>query len=226
MTSDERWLAALWPFVHTHLPRAPASVVEIGCGPLGGFVPAMRRADYAAIGIDPEAPEDDDYHRIEFERYELPGPVDAVVACTSLHHVGDLDLVLNRVAEALIPGGMLVVVEWAWERFDEATARWCFARLPIVPPSAEPGWLHRHSTEWSTSGLSWDAFCRSWAAEEGLHAGQDIVRQMARLFDPQLCLRGPYFFCDLAGTTEEDEQVAIDAGQIQATGIRYAGNLR
>jgi hypothetical protein len=33
----------------------------------------------------------------------------------------------------LVPGGVLVVVEWAWERFDEATARWCFARLTPQP---------------------------------------------------------------------------------------------
>jgi hypothetical protein len=33
---------------------------------------------------------------------------------------------------------------------------------------------------------------------------------------------GPYFFADLADTSEAEEQTAIDAGQIQAIGIRYA----
>lgn len=37
---------------------------------------------------------------------------------------------------------------------------------------------------------------------------------------------GPYFFADLADTAESQEQAAIDAGQIQATGIRYVGRLR
>ena len=54
------------------------------------------------------------------------------MACTSLHHVADLGDVLDGVGAALAPDGALVVVEWAWERFDEATARWCFARL--APP--------------------------------------------------------------------------------------------
>jgi SAM-dependent methyltransferase len=226
MTPDERWLDALWPFVRGRLPAAPATVVEIGCGPLGGFVPALRRAGYDAVGVDPDAPEDGGYHRIEFELYEPPEPVAAVVACTSLHHVIDIDLVLDRVATALMPAGILVVVEWAWERFDEATAQWCFAHLPPVAPGAEPGWLHRHRDEWIASGRSWQEYCRSWAAEEGLHASQDILRKMAGRFDPWWCTQGPYFFCDLAGITENAEQVAIDAGQIQATGIRYAGRLR
>jgi hypothetical protein len=41
MTPDDRWLAAVWPFVRRQLPSAPARVLEVGCGPLGGFVPAL-----------------------------------------------------------------------------------------------------------------------------------------------------------------------------------------
>ncbi len=89
MTSDEGWLAAMWPFVRAWLPSAPARVLEIGCGPLGGFVPALSRGGYDAVGVDPEAPEGPGYHRVQFERYQSPQPVDCVVACTSLHHVGD-----------------------------------------------------------------------------------------------------------------------------------------
>jgi hypothetical protein len=33
---------------------------------------------------------------------------------------------------------------------------------------------------------------------------------------------GPHFFADLAATSEAEEQAAIDAGLIQAGGIRYA----
>src|SRR5712691_5747822 len=86
VTSDERWLAAVWPFVHRWLPAPPATVVEIGCGPPGGFVPMLRAAGYDASGVDPEAPDGPEYHRTEFERYQVPGPAAAVVACASLHH--------------------------------------------------------------------------------------------------------------------------------------------
>ena len=166
MDADQRWLAAQWPFVRAHLPSLPARVLEIGCGPLGGFVPAARALGYAAEGVDPHAPDEPGYHQVGFEDYRPPVPVDAVVACTSLHHVADLDRVLDRIRGALAPGGRLIVVEWARERFDEATARWCFGRLPPAAADSEAGWLHRHRDRWTGSGPPWREYLNSWAAEE------------------------------------------------------------
>ena len=224
MTPDERWLAAVWPVVRRQLPAPPAQVLEIGCGPLGGFVPMLRAAGYGATGVDPEAPGRPGYHRVEFEAYNLPGPVDAVVACTSLHHVNDLGRVLDRVHGALAPGGVMAVVEWARERFDEPTARWCFARLPRT--DGEPGWLAERQAQWQTSGGSWADYCRSWALAEGLHSGQDILRELQARFATEALGSGPYFFPDLGDTTEAEEQEAIDAGQIQANRVDYHGRRR
>ena len=71
MTPGERWLATLWPLVRDRLPAPPARVVDIGCGPLGGFVPMLRADDYDVVGIDPQAPKEPHYQRIDFERAEL-----------------------------------------------------------------------------------------------------------------------------------------------------------
>jgi hypothetical protein len=76
VTSDERWLAANWPFVRGSLPAAPARVAEVGCGPLGGFVPMLEAAGYQAIGVDPEAPPGPSYRQVEFERYGTAGQLD------------------------------------------------------------------------------------------------------------------------------------------------------
>jgi SAM-dependent methyltransferase len=224
VTCDERWLAANWPFVRAWLPAAPARVAEIGCGPRGGFVPMMQAGGYQATGVDPEAPREPSYRQVEFERYAVPGQLDAVVACTSLHHVAGLAAVLDLVAQALVPGGRAVIVEWARERFDEATARWCFARLP--GPGDDPGWLHRRQAEWRESGQPWDACLRSWVHAEGLHAGQDILDELDARFDCQAAACGPYFFADLTGTSDTDEQAAIDSGLIQANRIQYAGRRK
>ena len=174
--------------------------------------------------FDPQAPEGPWYERAGFEQYEMPGPVSAVVACTSLHHVADLGEVLDLTGASLVPGGTLVVVEWARERFDEATARWCFDRLP--QPSGDPGWLQRRHDQWRASGLPWDGYCRAWAQEEGLHSGQDIIRELDARFDPRSLAYGPYFFPDLACIGEDAEQAAIDAGDIQANRIAYVGQRR
>jgi SAM-dependent methyltransferase len=217
----ERWLSALWPFVRGWLPDPPARVVEIGCGSLGGFVPRLEQAGYEATGIDPEAPPGPSYRQAEFEDSEIPGSVDAIVASLSLHHVADLGEVLDLIHAALVPGGVAVIVEWARERFDEATARWCFDRLP--EPGDDPGWLNRQQAEWRESGLPWEDWLRSWAEDEKLHTGQDILNGLDGRFDREALGFGPYFFADLAATSEADEQAAIDGGLIQANRIQYAG---
>jgi SAM-dependent methyltransferase len=243
----QRWLAAQWPFVRSHLPALPTRLLEIGCGPLGGFVPAARACGYAAEGVDPEAPDEPGYHRIEFENHRPPAAVEAVVACLSLHHVANLDDVLDRILATLAPTGVLIVVEWALERFDEPTARWCFDRLPSTGAAyvhdaaqtraaahadadasgeeAEGGWLHHHRARWLASGTSWEEYVASWARQEGLHAGGDVVAGLDARFHRRLCTVGPYYFADL-GITEAQEQAAIDSGAIQANGIRYVGHPR
>ena len=69
MTPDERWLAALWPSVRASLPAPPVRVLEIGCGPLGGFVPMLQASGYEATGIDPEAPAGAAFRQVGFEDY-------------------------------------------------------------------------------------------------------------------------------------------------------------
>jgi SAM-dependent methyltransferase len=222
MTPSERWLATLWPLVRTRLPAPPARVIDLGCGPLGGFVPFLHSDGYDAAGVDPRAPQTADYHRVEFERLELPERVDAVIASTSLHHVANPDEVVDRLADALSSEGTLIVVEWAWEQFDEATARWCFQRLG----EDEESWLRRLRDEWKSSGREWQTFLGEWAARDGLHRGEALLRLLDERFDRRHLGFGPYFFPDLADNTDADEHAAIVAGLIRATRIDWVGARR
>jgi SAM-dependent methyltransferase len=222
VTPGEQWLAATWPFVRSHLPDAPGRALELGCGHLGGHVPSLRARGYDAIGIDPEAPEGPHYQRTTFESAELPEQVEAVVASTSLHHVADAAEVIDRIAATLRRGGTLVVVEWAWERFDPQTAEWCFERLQA---NAEEGWLHRRRDEWVTSQDDWQTYVHGWAEQEHLHRGDTLLRLLDQRFARRLLEEGPYFFPDLADTTEAEEQAAIDSGEIRAGRIDYVGEL-
>jgi SAM-dependent methyltransferase len=214
----ERWLAAIWPVVRAQLPAAPAHVIELGCGPLGGFVPRLRSSGYDAVGVDPKAPEEAGYHRVEFEEAELPPGADALVASASLHHVADPAEVLDRVAATLAPGGTLVVVEWAWEDFDQPTAEWCFGRL-----GSEEGWVRRRRDGWLGSGEPWTTYFQGWAREEGLHSAETLLRLLDERFERRQLSRGPFVFADLEATSPEDEQRAIDEGEIRATRVDYAG---
>lgn len=223
MASKQEWLDAVWPTVRSRLPAPPAVVVDLGCGSLGGFVPALMADGYRAVGIDPEAPEGPSYRRIEFERSELPEAVDAVVASVSLHHVADPGEVFDRIAGALAPGGAVVVLEWDWESFDEASAQWGFERLDQNADSK--GWLHGARERWLASGLPWDTYLRGWATGHGLHGAGSLVGELDKRFERLLCERGAYLFPELADTTEADELQAIDAGAIRALRVDYVGRL-
>lgn len=222
MGTHEDWLDDEWQFIRRHLPSTPATVLEIGCGPHGGFVENMLRFGYDAVGIDPDAPDAPGYHRMPFEQYEPARGVDAIVACTALHHVDDLDDVLDRAVSTLAADGVLIVVEFAWELFDETTAQWCFARLP----AAGSGWLHDKRIAWAESGRPWLEYCEKWAAAERLHRGAEMLRRLDARFDRSLCVEHlPYFFGDLPGVTAADERAAIESGQINGAGIRYVATV-
>jgi SAM-dependent methyltransferase len=223
MTSGEGWLATLWPLIRAHLPAPPAHVVDVGCGPLGGFVPFLRSSGYEATGVDPEAPDAADYQRIEFEQLQLPQRVDALIASTSLHHVTDPAEVIDQFTTTLTSDGTLVVVEWAWEKFDEPTARWCFQRLG---QDNEANWLRRLRDKWTTSDQGWQTYLGDWATRDGLHRGEALLRLLDERFKPLHLTRGPYFFPDLFDTTDADEQAAIEAEEIRATRIDWVGTPR
>jgi SAM-dependent methyltransferase len=225
VTPGEVWLAATWPFIREQLPPPPAVVIEIGCGSSGGHVPALLRAGYQATGVDPEAPAGPAYQPVRFEDYSPPHPVASVVASVSLHHVDDVGTVLEHVAQVLAPGGRVIVVEWASEDFDEATARWCFGHQLADP--AEPGaWLDELRTHWAESGLAWQAFHEGWLAQHGLHPAAVIRRELASRFIIAGESRGPYYFPDLVGARAETEQAAITSGTIKAGCLRITGKKR
>jgi len=221
-SSSDRWLDAMWPLVHEQLPSTPSSALEIGCGVAGGFVPRLEAEGYAAVGVDPEAPAGPQFVRERFEEADLPGPFDAVVACTSLHHLGRPRAVVDRIADVLRGDGRLIVVEWAWEELDEATARWCFERLD----EDEHGWIHARREYWRASGRPWDDALHLWADEHGIHRAADLVAELDRRFERVSLARGPYCFSGIGRTSPQDEQAAIDAGVIRATRVDYVAVLR
>src|SRR5205823_5686280 len=150
--------------------------------------------------VDPEAPDDAGYHRRAFEQFAPPWPADVIIACTSLHHTGDLAAVLDHTASTLRPGGLLIVIEWNWQRFDEHTARWCFDRLDRT---ADRNWLHHHRDRWQASGQPWLNYLNTWAIREALHSGDSLLDALTQRFDTQTQSYGPYFYPDLADVSPE-----------------------
>ena len=219
----QRWLAAEWSFISTALPPAPARLVEIGCGAAGGIVPAALAAGYQAVGVDPQAPDGAAYRQLPFENYEPSSSLDVVVSVQALHHLADLDAAVERVDRMLSHDGVLVIVEWAWERIDEATARWLFAR---VPADANSGWAGQRRDDWRASELPWPEYRDRWAREHGLHSWRAVESALANRFDTVLREDVPSLFGDVTEISEQAERAAIAAGEISTTGIHWIGRRR
>jgi hypothetical protein len=154
------------------------------------------------------------------------------VASLSLHHVEDLGKALSNIADLLRAGGTLVVVEFAWDRIDEVTAEWALGRLPAASPSGKPSWLERCCRRWERGGQAGtgahaQGHLAGGASEEGLHGSQRMRDELGRRFDERLLEWVPYLYSDLGeGVSEADESAAIEAGTINATGLRYVGTGR
>src|SRR5215210_2067074 len=140
MDDSAGWERSVEEFVLAQIGGPPARVLEVGCGE-GELARALARDGYSVTAIDPRAPEGPIFRRERIEEFSDPGRFNHVVASLSLHHVEDLGVALGNIADLLREGGRLVVVEFAWDRIDEATAEWAMERLPAASTSEKPSWL-------------------------------------------------------------------------------------
>jgi SAM-dependent methyltransferase len=189
-------------WVLTQLERTPSRVLEIGCGD-GQAALALAASGLEVTAIDPVAPEGPIFERVTLEEYVPSAPFDAVVANRSLHHVPDLALAVDKIAQ-LAP--VLVVEEFAWDRFDERAADWYLAHLDRPAKSAQQ-------------------CLRDWNEEhEGLHGHETMRTAFDRVFREQFFAWRPYLHrYPEVRADEKSEQAMIDAGLLDAIGFRYVG---
>jgi SAM-dependent methyltransferase len=207
------------------MPSAPARVLEVGCGE-GHLARTMSAAGHRVVAIDPDAPEGSLFRRVTIEEFVASEPFDAAVATLSLHHIVDLDAAVAKIAGLVVPAGTFIVVEFASDRFDGATAAWALEHLV---PGTEDGWLARRRNEWNAqdggadaSGFA-DYLCR-WAASEKFHSAEAMVEVCRSHFDEMQFEARPYLYPELEGVTREQEIAEIEAGRIQATGFSFVGS--
>jgi SAM-dependent methyltransferase len=196
-------------FVEAHLPVAPARVLEVGCG-RGDLARAVAQLGYEVSAIDPEAPGGAIFHAVSLEEFSDPGPFDAVVANLALHHIPDLSGALGKIELLLRPGGRLIVNEHAWDRLDEATARW---------------YLEQRAATGAHAPRSVEQCLAEWAADHaGLHGSAAMRSELDQRFEERFFAWRPYLNRELGDAIDERvERDLIEAGAIQATGFRYVG---
>jgi SAM-dependent methyltransferase len=228
MGEPDTWQRRVEEFVLGQIGNSPIRVLEVGCGE-GELARTLARVGHSVTAIDPQAPEGPIFRRTRIEEFTDPAQFDHVVAILSLHHVEDLGMALSNMADLLRAGGTLIVVEFAWDRIDEATAEWALERLPVASLSEKPSWLGRRCQEWARGGAREtrapaESYFAEWASEEGFHSSRRIRDELGRRFVERLFEWVPYLYPDLReDVSESDESAAIEAGTINATGFRYVG---
>jgi SAM-dependent methyltransferase len=190
-------------FVRAALPAPPARVLEVGAGD-GTLAHALATAGYDVVAIDP-ASESPAVRRVALHELDEP-PFDAAVAVVSLHHVEPLAESFERLGALVRPGGVLVVDEIDFERFDERAARW---------------WLDHH-TDHEHAPADMVAGVR-----DHMHTLARVCEALAPWFELGEPVRGAYLYrWDMPGDVRDVEETLIAAGELPATGARLVAIRR
>jgi SAM-dependent methyltransferase len=185
-------------FARASLPPPPARVLEVGAGD-GELAAALAAAGYEVVAIDP-ASETPDVRRVPLHELDEPeDSFDAAVAVVSLHHVEPLDESFARLGALVRPGGVLVIDEVDFERFDECAARW---------------WLDR-------SDHGGDPAEMVAGVRGHMHTLARLREALAPWFATGEPVRGPYLYrWNLPPGLRDSEVELIAAGELPATGAR------
>jgi SAM-dependent methyltransferase len=182
-------------FIPSELPRPPARVLEVGCGP-GELATTLAEAGYDVLAIDPDAPEGSLFRRTRIEDLDSTETFDAVIAQLSLHHVPDLAIALDKVAEVLSDEGRVVIDDFGWERLTEGAAE--------------------------SVGIRFD----EWRDEhEHLHSAEAMLAALDERFDRRAFSWVPFLFREGRQVADEArERALIGEGRLPAIGFQYVGN--
>jgi SAM-dependent methyltransferase len=210
-------LASFYEFVVSQLPFPAKRVLEVGCGG-GELAVALAAAGYRVTAVDPEAPEGSIFRRSRLEDFSDDRGFDGVIASVSLHHVEDPASALDKIAGLLRRGGVLILEEFAKERLTGATARWYYhQRRALAAVGVDDSPIPDEFETWE----------RRWTEDHvDIHPFAALRREIDLRFAERYFATVPYLFdYSLDDALEPLERELIAAGRIEATGVRYVGEL-
>lgn len=202
------WAATI-EFVTSQV-KAPADILEIGCGE-GHLLLSLAERGYTVVGLEADL---EIVARAQAKGLPVvlatwpeysPTPADAVVFTRSLHHMEQLEPAVEGAVAALKPGGTLLVEEFAFDAPDAATIEWfvetCRSEAGLV--------LVDYGKDEVMKGLlsSRDPI-EAWQAshDHDLHTIEAITDTVARFFESGEVFEAPYLYRYLASVLPDEEE--------------------
>jgi SAM-dependent methyltransferase len=224
-------------FVRKHLNARPSRILEVGCGTgalalrlsaLGHTVTAIdvseeAVADARAAGVKALVA---DFRTLEAE------PFDAILFTRSLHHIDPLEAAVVRAQRLLVPGGVLLADEFAWDEVDRATAAWLYDAQALLEAGgvlrSEEAEAHRHRQHHHPGEPPADPLER-WQHGHGheppLHFGWSMVKAISTRFAVASAEPGPYLYRYLFGIVDDERGRAVFTAMRELEVLRIAQGL-
>ena len=194
-------------FARGVLPDPPARILEVGAGS-GELAAALREGGHEVTAIDPGAEDGSGVDRTAL--IDVSGTYDAAIAVVSLHHVEPLAESCARLAELIVPGGVLAIDELDVARYDERVTTW---------------WLHQRRAAGHEE--THDAESILEGMRNHIHTLDAVREALAPHFALGEPVRGPYLHrWHLPPGLREAEERLIGAGRLPATGARLVARRK
>lgn len=108
--------------ITAHIPER-SRILEIGAGE-GLLAARLAAARHDVVALDPQLRSTFPILERAFEDYDAPAhSFDCVAAQFWLHHARDLNAALEKIAGLLVPGGIIAIDDYGWERSNDAAFR-------------------------------------------------------------------------------------------------------
>jgi 2-polyprenyl-3-methyl-5-hydroxy-6-metoxy-1,4-benzoquinol methylase len=194
---SDRWWRGLDATLAGTLPTG-ARTLDVGCGD-GSLVRRLTELGFDALGVDPNAPPGPRLLAARVDEAHGLGEFDAITAVMALHHCA-LEATIGGIVELLRPGGILLVYDFGWERYDDRAADWLAEQEPADASNSVEAWKREHGD---------------------LHTGAAVLDALAERF-PSVESRGSPYLARMIDRTdlEVGEQAAIERGGVPAIGLR------
>jgi SAM-dependent methyltransferase len=214
--------------IHAQLPGKSLRILEVGCG--GGRLAARLQADghtVVALDTSDEAVQQALQRGVDAHRAEWPDfdgeAFDVILFTRSLHHIHHLDAAVERAAQLLVPGGLIVLEEFDFEASTAAEIAWVYGVLKLLHSG---GHLNLEADTMPKQLLLSGGDPHVWQHDHDLHSVPAMRGAVEKYFTLQVDAPALYLYRYILPLLPEDGYALAEAVLDMERRLVEAGALR